>query len=189
MSFSDDGYEIVNEENYNDSEIDDNDNIENENSLLEKNDIDENNDDNENDYIDDDNDNDNNIYELDDNEIEDYDNDDEEVENEENYIEDNLHFNENDLENDSKFEFIVNSDEKKTSNILTTYELVELMNIRGTHISNGSYVFTDVRGLTNPIEMAKKEIMDNMCPLYIKRYIGLGRYELWSPNIMSKPKI
>lgn len=143
------------------------------------------NNDNENDYIDDD-DND----ELGDPELYENEDDEEDVdENEKKYIEENINFNNNDLDNDSTFQFIVQSDDKITSNILTIYELVELVSIRGSQIANGSYVFTDITGITEPTEMAKKEIMDNKCPLYVKRHIGLDRYELWSPNLMSKPKI
>jgi hypothetical protein len=40
----------------------------------------------------------------------------------------------------------------------------------------------------DPIEMAKLELLNNKFPLYIKRYIGLDKYELWDPNIMVKPK-
>jgi DNA-directed RNA polymerase subunit K/omega len=151
------------------------------------------NNDNENDYIDDDIDEDNdesgdpelyeNDYDVNEEDNEDVD------ENEKNYIEENINFNDNDLDNNSAFQFIVQSDDKITSNILTIYELVELISIRGSQIANGSYVFTDITGISEPTEMAKKEIMDNKCPLYIKRHIGLDRYELWSPNLMSKPKI
>lgn len=146
------------------------------------------NNDNENDYIDDDDNDDND--ELGDPELYENEDDEEDVdENEKKYIEENINFNNNDLDNDSTFQFIVQSDDKITSNILTIYELVELVSIRGSQIANGSYVFTDITGITEPTEMAKKEIMDNKCPLYVKRHIGLDRYELWSPNLMSKPKI
>lgn len=105
------------------------------------------------------------------------------------YIEDNINFNENELDNDSNFQYIVPSEHRITSNILTLYEYVELISIRAKQISSDSYVFTDVTGLTDPIEMSKKELIDNKCPLYIKRHIGLDKYELWCPNNMTKPKI
>ena len=147
-----------------------------------KNKSDLDNDDNENDYI---NDQDENEYPDEDIQDEDYDNINEEYE-----LSDNkLTFIDNELENESKIQFIIKNDNKLTSNILTIYEITELIGIRATQISQGSPVFIDIEYLSDPIEMAKKEIINNKCPLYIKRYIGLDRYELWDPNIMIKPKM
>ena len=152
------------------------------------------NDDNNNDYI---NDNDPEDPEdpddVDDN-YDDYDlnyDDEEDGDNldDSNYHEDNIHYTDNDLDNDSKIQYIVNSEERITSNIITIYEITELIGVRSTQISQGSPIFTEVKNITNPIEMAKKEILDNKCPLYIKRHIGLDKYELWDPNTMIKPKM
>jgi DNA-directed RNA polymerase subunit K/omega len=98
-------------------------------------------------------------------------------------------FIDNELENDSKIQYIIKNDEKITSNILTIYEITELIGIRATQIANGAPIFTDIEYINDPIEMAKKEIINNKCPLYVKRYIGLDKYELWDPNIMIKPKL
>ena len=139
------------------------------------------NDDNENDYIDD---------EEDDVNDETYDpEDDDDEDNNHTYIEDNINMNETENDIDMKHEIIVKSENRITSNILSIYEYIELISIRASQISNGSYVFTDVAGYSDPIEMAKKELIDNRCPLYVKRGIGMNRFELWSPNVMSKPKI
>ncbi len=139
------------------------------------------NDDNENDYINDDLDDDNETYE---DEIYDEEQDDEQ--DEEN---DTTHsFIDHELDNDSKIQYIIKSDNKITSNILTIYEVTELIGIRATQISNGAPVFTDVSDINDPIEMAKLELKNNKCPLYVKRYLGLDKYELWDPNIMVKPK-
>lgn len=146
------------------------------------------NDDNNNDYI---NDDDPEDPEDPDDNYDDYDQNDEddEILDDSNYHEDNIHYIENDLDNDSKIQYIVNSEDRITSNIITIYEITELIGIRSTQISQGSPIFTDVKNITNPIEMAKKEILDNKCPLYIKRNIGLDKYELWDPNTMVKPKM
>jgi len=148
------------------------------------------NDDNLNDYVDDIDPED--FPDVDDNDdtYEDYDETENDDDNEdEEYNSSNINFNENDLDNDSKFQYIVKTNERITSNILTIYEFVELISIRATQISNGSYIITDITGLSDPMEMAKKEILDNKTPLYIKRYIGLDRYELLDVNLMAKPKI
>jgi DNA-directed RNA polymerase subunit K/omega len=86
-------------------------------------------------------------------------------------------------------ETIVKDSDRITSEVLSKYEMIELINIRATQISKGDKPFTDVSGLRDPISMAKKEIYDNRCPLLIKRYIGVGLYEVWNPNEMNKPKI
>jgi DNA-directed RNA polymerase subunit K/omega len=155
-----------------------------------KNDLD--NDDNENDYINDDeeeNDND-----LQDDDYDNYELNDEDIEVDDdldNYNPSNtkINFIDNDLDNESKIQYIVKGDDKITSNILTIYEITELIGIRATQISQGSPVFINIENLSDPIEMAKKEIINNKCPLYIKRYIGLDKYELWDPNTMVKPKL
>jgi DNA-directed RNA polymerase subunit K/omega len=98
-------------------------------------------------------------------------------------------FIDNELENDSKIQYIIKNDDKITSNILTIYEMTELIGIRATQIANGAPIFTDIEYINDPIEMAKKEIINNKCPLYVKRYIGLDKYELWDPNVMIKPKL
>ena len=138
------------------------------------------NDENEHGYIDDDDD---------DNNEETYEQDDDEEDENHTYIEDNINMNETENDIDMKHEIIVKSDNRITSNILSIYEYIELISIRASQISNGSYVFTDVAGYSDPIEMAKKELIDNRCPLYVKRGVGMNRFELWSPNVMSKPKI
>lgn len=172
---------------------DDNDEKENQNKYQpNKNKTDLDNDDNNNDYINDNDPDDPEDTDYVDDIYDDYDkdiNDQEEEEELNNYNEDNIHYVDNELDNDSKIQYIVKSDDRVTSNILTEYEIVELIGIRATQIAQGSPVFTDVKNISYPDEMAKKEIYDNRCPLYIQRYIGLDRYELWDPNTMVKPKI
>lgn len=143
---------------------------------ISKNKSDLDNDDNLNDYIEDD--------DTDDPDFNDetYDVDDEDDGNKTNLV----HFMDNELDNDSKMQYIIKNEDKITSNIITIYEMTELIGIRATQISNNSPIFVEVEELTDPIEMAKKEIINNKCPLYIKRYIGLDKYELWNPNEMIK---
>lgn len=141
------------------------------------------NDDNENDYINDDD------PDIPDDDYDNYDLDNDDIETDDIVSNSKITFIDNELENESKIQYIIKSDDKITSNILTIYEMTELIGIRATQISQGAPVFVDIEFISDPIEMAKKEIINNRCPLYIKRYIGLDRYELWDPNIMIKPKI
>lgn len=175
----------------------DEDELENNNNkyLPNKNKSDLDNDDNINDYIDDEGDIEDEYEDPDlndetyENEDLDLDLDDEEEILTESNKKNIAHFLDNELENDSKIQYIIKNDDKITSNIITIYEMTELIGIRATQIANNAPVFVDVGYLTDPIEMAKKEIFENKCPLYIKRYIGLDKYELWNPNDMIKPKM
>jgi DNA-directed RNA polymerase I, II, and III subunit RPABC2 len=172
---------------------DDLDNLESNKSIKfypNKNKSDLDNDDNENDYLNDEEPDENEDPDIPDEDYDNYElNDDDDDDLDDLATNSKITFIDNELENESKIQFIIKSDDKITSNILTIYEMTELIGIRATQISQGAPVFVDIEYISDPIEMAKKEIINNKCPLYIKRYIGLDRYELWDPNIMIKPKI
>ena len=80
---------------------------------------------------------------------------------------------------------IVQNDERITSNILQRYEIAQIIAGRARQIEKNTRVFTDCSGLTDPIEMAKKELYDRKCPLFIHRYVGEGYYEEWDPKVMT----
>lgn len=127
-----------------------------------------------------------NINDDDDDDIEEIDIDDDEniEEADEEYIEWGAEDDET-----NNIEIIVKSENRVTSDRLSLFEIIELINIRATQISKGAQTFIDVSELNDPIEMAKKEVFNNKCPLLVKRHIGLSKYELWNPNEMIKPKI
>ena len=171
---------------------DDLDNLESNKSIKfypNKNKSDLDNDDNENDYLNDEEPDENEDPDIPDEDYDNYELNDDDDDLDDLATNSKITFIDNELENESKIQFIIKSDDKITSNILTIYEMTELIGIRATQISQGAPVFVDIEYIFDPIEMAKKEIIYNKCPLYIKRYIGLDRYELWDPNIMIKPKI
>jgi len=176
--------ELLDDYNNSDIESDIEDNVQLPSFKKDKTNVEIDNDDNENDYIEDENDIDDETYDP-----EDADDDENEEDNNHSYIEDNINMNDTENDGDLKHEIIVKSENRITSNMLSIYEFIELISIRASQIENGSHVFTDVTGYSDPIEMAKKEVIDNRCPLYVKRGIGMNRYELWSPNVMSKPKM
>lgn len=158
-----------------------------------KNKIELDNDDNNNDYINDNEEDDIDVDDVDDNyddyDKNDIDEDDDYDKNMNSYNNDNINFIDNELENDSKIQYIVKPEHRITSNILTIYEYTEIIGIRATQIAQGSPIFTNVNNITDPETMAKKELLDNRFPLCIQRYIGLDKYELWDPNTMAKPKL
>lgn len=83
-------------------------------------------------------------------------------------------------------EQFINPNDRITSEYMSRYEFVKLVGVRATQISQGVVVMTNIDNLNDPIEMAIKEIYDNKCPLIIKRYIGLNKYEQWSARELIK---
>ena len=83
-------------------------------------------------------------------------------------------------------ETIVDHKNRVTSDRLSRYEMVELINIRSHQISKNPICFVDVSGLRDPTEMAIKELFENRCPLLVKREVAKNTVELWNPNEMIK---
>jgi DNA-directed RNA polymerase I, II, and III subunit RPABC2 len=82
---------------------------------------------------------------------------------------------------------IVPSDMRQTSNVMMEYEYSDTIGIRATQIENGAPVYTDIGELTNPLEIAAKEMFDRRCPLFIKRYIDETTAEHWNCREMAFP--
>ncbi len=69
---------------------------------------------------------------------------------------------------------------KKTRKTLpkpTIYERARIIGVRTTQIENGADPKTDVKGLTDPYEMAVKEFEDGKTPLIILRRLPEGEVE------------
>lgn len=78
-------------------------------------------------------------------------------------------------------------DERRTSHRLGQAEMTAALIYRATQIEKNPKVFTDVTGLTDPIEMAKKEFRDRKCPLTLRRFISPTYCEEWNVNEMVHP--
>jgi DNA-directed RNA polymerase subunit K/omega len=82
--------------------------------------------------------------------------------------------------------------EKITSEIIQVSEMVEAIGIRASQIENGAPVFTDVSGLSDPIEMAKKEFFDRQNPLILQRALQTSLTEIivehWKVREMEFPR-
>lgn len=126
------------------------------------------------------------IEDIDDleNEIDEEEDEDEDDEIDEDEIELNKHIEE---ATDIKERILVDPNDRVTSNKMTDAEYTEVLSIRSTQIEKTSNVFTNVDGLIDPFEMAKKELHDRRCPLMISRNIGLSKVEHWNPNDMILP--
>jgi DNA-directed RNA polymerase I, II, and III subunit RPABC2 len=72
-----------------------------------------------------------------------------------------------------------------TSEIMTRYEYTEIISIRAKQIEDGGPCFTSIENLTDPIDMAEKEMRDRMCPLDITRMLSEYVGELWHANEMG----
>jgi hypothetical protein len=90
---------------------------------------------------------------------------------------------------------VVKPDERRTKDMLTRAEISEIISIRADQISKNTIVFTDCTGLTDPIDMAKKEFNDRKTPLILQRRIGekivggvMKEYvERWDVKTMTRP--
>ncbi len=78
-------------------------------------------------------------------------------------------------------------EDRVTSEVMTRFELCEIISIRAKQLEKGHKVFTDVGELTNPIDIARKEILDKKCPLSIRRMITDKVGEKWQANEMAIP--
>lgn len=85
---------------------------------------------------------------------------------------------------------VVKPENRITSDHLNIYEYTSVVGTRATHIANGSIIYTSINNISDPREIAKKEIRENKCPLTIVRKLGnSNKIELWEVNEMIKPLI
>lgn len=103
-----------------------------------------------------------------------------------------------DLKSVSKYNkelIVVKPENMITSNVLTSYNMTEIVSIRATQIAKFNNCLVDVSDLTDPIKMAKRELMMRKCPLTLRRIVGeikdpktgeLQSYvEFWDVNTMQ----
>ena len=79
-------------------------------------------------------------------------------------------------------------EEYKTSNVLSAFEMTEIIGIRSAQIAKNRICLVDVADLNDAVSMAKRELMMRKCPLTLRRYCGMQHgkiiYEYWNPNEM-----
>lgn len=92
---------------------------------------------------------------------------------------------------------VVAPEHRRTSNVLSLFEMTEIVSIRSTQIAHHSTtMLDDIAGLTDPIAIAKRELMMRRCPLVLRRRVGQKTvagetqdyYEYWNPNEMQFAK-
>jgi len=85
---------------------------------------------------------------------------------------------------------VIPSEERMTRNVLSVAEMTMLTSIRAAQIQRNNNCLVDTTGLTDPRLMARRELMEGKCPLYVRRRVDTGDgveqyYELWDPNTMA----
>jgi DNA-directed RNA polymerase I, II, and III subunit RPABC2 len=74
----------------------------------------------------------------------------------------------------------VPKDKRITTKFLTKYERARVLGTRALQISMNAPVMVDVRGETDPLEIARMELKAGVLPFIIRRYLPDGSYEDWS---------
>mmetsp|Transcript_11209 Transcript_11209/g.25416 ORF Transcript_11209/g.25416 Transcript_11209/m.25416 type:complete len:126 (-) Transcript_11209:475-852(-) len=84
--------------------------------------------------------------------------------------------------NDNVFNlnFKSSSDTRMTLPILTKYEKARILGARALQISMGAPVLTQINTLSDPLDIASKELVERKIPIIIRRYLPNGKYEDWS---------
>lgn len=89
---------------------------------------------------------------------------------------------------------IVRPENRVTPHVLNLFEMTEIVSIRATQIAQYANCMVDIKGLDDPIKMARRELMMRKCPLVLKRTLGERRdadgevrtyAESWFPNEMT----
>lgn len=99
------------------------------------------------------------------------------------------------VDNESKYIkeiIVVKSENRRTSNIMSKFEMTEAVSIRAVQISEHNNPMIETT-LTDPIDIAKCELMMRKCPLILERHLGdvkengkmISYYEFWCPNEMA----
>ena len=91
------------------------------------------------------------------------------------------------LENEAKLEdfrttydrMMDKNTQRRTIPFLTKYEKARIIGKRAMQISKGSPPLVEIGDLENPIDIAKKELMERKIPFIIRRPLPDGSYEDW----------
>ncbi|KAL5390989.1 hypothetical protein PMIN06_006902 [Paraphaeosphaeria minitans] len=74
----------------------------------------------------------------------------------------------------------VPNDQRSTTPYMTKYEKARILGTRALQISGNAPVLIDVEGMTDPLEIAQKELREKKIPLVVRRYLPDGFYEDWT---------
>merc|ERR1711871_1520843 len=71
------------------------------------------------------------------------------------------------------------SAERTTTKYMTKYERARILGTRALQISMGAPVLVDLKGETDPLDIANKELKRGRIPLMVRRYMPDGSKEDW----------
>lgn len=73
----------------------------------------------------------------------------------------------------------IRSDTKVTTRYLTKYERARILGTRALQISHGAAIMVDPQGESDPLEIARKELIQGKIPIVIRRYLPDNSFEDW----------
>jgi DNA-directed RNA polymerase I, II, and III subunit RPABC2 len=82
---------------------------------------------------------------------------------------------------------IVPNELRRMRNIMSAYMYTQIISARVEILQQDPKVYCNIDGITDPIEIAKKEIRERKCPLMFVCYVAPKVVEMWSPNEMTLP--
>lgn len=71
---------------------------------------------------------------------------------------------------------------KKTIPFLTKYEKAKIIGLRAQQIARGAPLYIDRSMITNPIQLAERELMERKIPFIIRRRLPNDQFEDWKLN-------
>lgn len=77
--------------------------------------------------------------------------------------------------------------DKKSSNLMTKFEVARLIGLRALQIANGSPLMIKLESVKpewNYLDIAMEELKQRKLPMILKRSFPNGNYELWSVEEM-----
>jgi len=91
------------------------------------------------------------------------------------------------IEESNKFQVIdysealdkANNAKKTTIPIMSKFERAKIIGYRATQISKGSPALIDVKNISDPYEIAEKELSEKKTPIIIRRTLPDNTYEDW----------
>ena len=74
----------------------------------------------------------------------------------------------------------IDKSKRTTTRFLTKYERARVLGSRALQISMNAPVMVDIGGETDPLQIARKELLEKKIPMIIRRYLPDGSYEDWN---------
>ncbi|KAL5267148.1 hypothetical protein ACHWQZ_G004250 [Mnemiopsis leidyi] len=74
----------------------------------------------------------------------------------------------------------VEPNKRITTPYMTKYERARILGTRALQISMNAPIMVELKGQTDPLEIAKQELKERKIPLIVRRYLPDNSYEDWS---------